>query len=131
MTIKITGIGETVHPAANLQFGRIVDEFVRWREVPEHERSPAPAWWWGPAFEVRGWQAPLPAEWRASLGLAEGTTYADGAGIVLKSLAGQTSLPWPGNFPRRPIDSTPGQGPVSATPVPRSSSASTADRVSP
>ena len=28
--------------AANLQFERIVDEFVRWREVPEDERSPAP-----------------------------------------------------------------------------------------
>ena len=54
-------IEETVHRAANLQFERIVDEFVRWREVPEDERSPAPAWWWGPAFEVVGLQSPLPA----------------------------------------------------------------------
>lgn len=91
-----------MHQAANLQFERIVDEFVRWREVPEHERSPAPAWWWGPAFEVLGLRAPLPAEWCARLGMAEGTTYAEGAGVFLESLAGQTSLPWPGNFPRRP-----------------------------
>lgn len=97
-----------MHRAANLQFERIVDEFVRWRAVPEPERSPAPAWWWGPAFEARDLQAPLPAECSARLGLADGTTYADGAEVFLKSLAGQTSLPWPGNFPRRPADFNPG-----------------------
>jgi len=91
-----------MHQAANVQLGRAVAEFVRWREVPEGERSPAPAWWWGPAFEVLGLQNPLPAEWCASLGLPVGATYADGAAVFLKSLAGQTSLPWPGNFPRRP-----------------------------
>ena len=47
--------------AANVQFERAVREFVRWREVPEPERSPAPAWWWGPAFEVLGMQQPMPA----------------------------------------------------------------------
>lgn len=120
-----------MHRAANLQFERIVDEFVLWREVPEHERSPAPAWWWGPAFEVAGWQAPLPAEWCGKLGLAEGTTYAEGAGVFLKSLAGQTLLPWPGNFPRKPADSNPDQAPVSATPVRSASPALTADRISP
>ena len=96
-----------MHRAATLQFARIVDEFVRWREVSEDERSPAPAWWWGPAFEVLGMQAPLPAECSAGLGLPDGATYADGATVFLKSLAGQTYLPWPGNFPCRPANSNP------------------------
>ena len=91
-----------MHRAANLQFERIVDEFVRWRAVPDDARSPAPAWWWGPAFEVVGLQSPLPAASCASLGLAEGATHADGARVFLKSLAGQTQLPWPDHFPRRP-----------------------------
>src|SRR6478672_1529339 len=56
----------TMHLAANVQFERAVDEFVRWRAVPEHERSAAPAWWWGPAFEVIGMQQPMPAGCRAS-----------------------------------------------------------------
>jgi len=94
--------GGTVHRAANLQFERAVAEFVRWREVPEDVRSPAPAWWWGPAFEVLGVQNPMPAEWCAGLGLPEGATYSDGAAVFLKSLAGQTSLSWPDHFPRRP-----------------------------
>ena len=97
-----------MHRAAKLQFERIVAEFVRWREVPEHDRSPAPGWWWGPALEVVGLREPVPAEWRASLGLSEGTTYADGAGVFLKSFAGQTFQPWPGDFPRRPADPNPG-----------------------
>ena len=97
----------TVHRAANLQFERIVDEFVRWREVPDDARSPAPSWWWGPAFEVVGQQNPMPAEWCAGLGLPGGATYSDGAGVFFTSLAGQTSLPWPDDFPRRPADPNP------------------------
>lgn len=96
-----------MHQAANVQLERAVGEFVRWREVPEDERSPAPAWWWGPAFEVLGLPNPLPAQWCTSLGLPEGATYADGAGVFLKSFAGQTSLPWPDHFPRQPGRSTP------------------------
>jgi hypothetical protein len=91
-----------VHPAANVQFGRAVDEYVRWRAVPENERSPAPSWWWGPAFELLDVRQAMPAEWCASLQLPEGASLADGAGIFLGSLAGQTSLPWPDNFPRIP-----------------------------
>jgi len=90
-----------MHWAANVQFERAVDEFVRWRAVPEDERSPAPAWWWGPAFEVLGVQQPMPADWRACLQLADGATYADGAELFLKCLADQTSLTWPGDFPRK------------------------------
>ena len=91
-----------MHRIPDLQFERIVAEFARWREVPEDQRSPAPAWWWGPAFEVIGLQNALPAASSTSLGLAEGATYAEGARVFLKSLAGQTWLPWPDHFPRRP-----------------------------
>jgi hypothetical protein len=88
-----------MHQASALQFARIVDEFVRWREVPEAERSPAPAWWWGPALEVLGVQIRLPAGHCTGLGLSDGATYADGAQVLLKSLAGQTLMPWPSGFP--------------------------------
>lgn len=98
--------GKAVDPAARLQFGRIVDEFVRWREVPADDRSPAPAWWWGPAFEMQNMQTPMPDQWCIKLGVAEGSTCADGARVFLESLSDQTSLPWPGDFPRRSKDST-------------------------
>ena len=88
-----------MHQAANVQFERIVREFARWRAVPEHDRSPAPAWWWGPAFEVRGMQQPMPADWCARLELPDRSTFADGARVLLDSLARQTNLPWPGGFP--------------------------------
>ena len=88
-----------MHPAANVQFERAVHEYVRWRAVPEHERSPAPAWWWGPAFEVRGVQRPMPTEWCSGLNLPDGASFSDGSEVFLTSLAGQTSLPWPDDFP--------------------------------
>ena len=46
------GSTERMHQAASLQFERMMDEFVLWHAVPEDERSPAPAWWWGPAMAV-------------------------------------------------------------------------------
>ena len=88
-----------MHQAASLQFERAVHEFVRWRAVPEEVRSPAPAWWWGTAFELRSLGQPMPNDWCASLELPDRATYAEGAEVFLKSLAGQTSLPWPGGFP--------------------------------
>lgn len=91
-----------MHQAAYLQFERSVHEFVRWRAVPEQERSPAPAWWWGPAFELRGVGLPMPPEWCSSLELPAGSSLAAGAEVLLGSLASQTSLPWPGGFPYRP-----------------------------
>ena len=90
-----------MHQAAKDQFERVVHEFVRWRAVAEEERSPAPGWWWGPAFEIRGVQQPMPAEWCLSLELPGGSTYAEGAQVFLDSVANQTSLPWPDGFPRR------------------------------
>ena len=90
-----------MHQAANLQFERAVREFARWRAVPEQDRSLAPAWWWGPAFEVMGMQQPMPADWCARLELPNGSCFADGAAVFLDSLALQTSLPWPDDFPGR------------------------------
>jgi hypothetical protein len=90
-----------VHQAANLQFERAVREFVQWRAVAEDERSPAPGWWWGPAFEVIAVQQPMPREWCKSLQLPAGAAYAAGAQVFLALLSGQTSLPWPDDFPRR------------------------------
>jgi hypothetical protein len=97
----------TMHLAANVQFERAVDELVRWRAVPEDERSPAPAWWWGPAFEVLGVKQPMPADCCAGLELPVSATYADGARIFLECLADQTALTWPGDFPRKPKHSDP------------------------
>jgi hypothetical protein len=96
-----------MHQAANVQFDRVVHEFARWRAVPERARSPAPAWWWGPAFEVLGVPRSMPPEWCASLELPQGSTFADGAEVFLKSLADQTSLPWPGDFPDHAKESNP------------------------
>lgn len=90
-----------MHPAARLRFERLIEEYVGWRAVPETERSPAPAWWWGPAIELRHGRQVLPVEWCVRLGLPDQSTYADGAEIFLRAFAGQTSLPWPHDFPRR------------------------------
>jgi hypothetical protein len=90
-----------MHQAARIQFERAVGEFARWRAVPEQERSPAPAWWWGPAFEIRNVQQPMPAEWCSSLKLPHGSSFAIGAEVFLQLLAGQTSLPWVSDFPHR------------------------------
>ena len=90
-----------MHQAANLTFERIVREFADWCAVAEDERSPAPAWWWGPAFESRHLRQLMPAAWCSSLELPEGSTVAAGAGVLLSSFAGQTSLPWASEFPRK------------------------------
>jgi hypothetical protein len=88
-----------VHQPANLSFERIVHEFARWRAVPDYERSSAPAWWWGPAFEALDSREQMPAEWCASLGLPDGVPVAAGADAILASLGDQTLLPWTGYFP--------------------------------
>jgi len=88
-----------MHQAANVQFERAVLEFVRWREVPEPSRSPAPAWWWGTAFELRDVEQPMPKAWSAGLELPEGATYADGARFLLDLFADQRALPSADGFP--------------------------------
>ena len=90
-----------MHPAAVLQLERMIGEYSTWRAVPEAERSPAPAWWWGPAMELRASSQLLPAEWCAELGLPDRATCASAADIFLSAFAGQTSVPWPYDFPRK------------------------------
>jgi hypothetical protein len=79
------GLEIAMHRATNVQFERAVAEYVRWRAVAEDDRSPAPAWWWGPAFEVRELEQPMPAEWCVALQLPDGSSFADGAGVFLKA----------------------------------------------
>jgi hypothetical protein len=84
-----------------LDFERAVREFARWRVVPEVERSPAPAWWWQPAFEMRDLHEAMEAPWCQRLELPLSSTYATGAAVLLGSLVDQTALPWPDEFPRK------------------------------
>ena len=51
-----------MHQASNVQFERALEEFVEWRAVAEQARSPAPAWWWGTAIELRDVAKPMPKE---------------------------------------------------------------------
>lgn len=90
-----------MHPAAVLQFERMIGEYNAWRATPDGERSPAPAWWWGPAMALRACSEPLPARWRIELRLSEQATYACAADVFLSAFAGQTAVPWPFDFPRK------------------------------
>jgi hypothetical protein len=90
-----------MHPAAKFQFERAVREFSQWRAVPADERSPAPAWWWQPAFEVAGQQEEMPSLSCYRLELPPSSTYAAGAAVLMATLVDQTSLPWPDEFPRK------------------------------
>jgi hypothetical protein len=91
-----------MHQAANVQFERAVHGIT-----PDGARSPKTRdrrlrhGGEGSAFEVLGAPQPMPAAWCASLELPDNATYAAGAAIFLNALAGQTSLPWPGEFPRK------------------------------
>jgi hypothetical protein len=88
-----------MHQAARFQFERAAREFAQWRSVPESERSPAPGWWWQPAFEVRDRDEEMAPLWCHRLELPIGSTYAAGATVLMTALADQTSLPWPDEFP--------------------------------
>jgi hypothetical protein len=90
-----------MHPAAKLQFERTAREFAQWRAVPVTDRSPAPAWWWQPAFEVVAQHEGMGALMCYRLQLPVGSTYAAGAAVLMATLADQTSLPWPDEFPRK------------------------------
>ena len=91
-----------MHPAARLQFERMIGEYARWRAVPEKERSPAPAWWWGPAMELRASSQQLSRR--------NGAPSSD-CPIGRRMLPRRTSssglsrdrrlLPWPYDFPRK------------------------------
>jgi hypothetical protein len=96
-----------MHRAAKLQFERAAREFAQWRAVPEDERSPAPAWWWQPAFEVAGKQEDLAPQECRHLELPLSSTYAAGATLPMATLADQMSLPWPDEFPRKANEGAP------------------------
>jgi hypothetical protein len=87
--------------AAKFQFERAAREFAQWRAVPESERSPAPGWWWQTAFEVRELHEEMAPPWCQRLELPFSSTYAAGAAVLLGTLAGQKSLTWPDEFPRK------------------------------
>ena len=101
-----------IRPAAKFEFERAVHEYGRWRAVEDEARSPAAAWWWSPAMAVCQEQNAMPVDWAHTLGLPSGATYADAAQLMLSTLAEQTALPWPEDFPRRymprPIDQSSG-----------------------
>jgi hypothetical protein len=90
-----------MHQAARLQFERVMDELVLWRAVPEDKRSPAPAWWWGPAMAVFDAHEPMPHAWCSEFGLDHGSSFAEGARALLALFAEQTSRTWPDDFPRK------------------------------
>ena len=90
-----------MHPAAKFQFERTAREYSKWRAVPEPERSPAPAWWWQPAFEVLNQHEEMPTVICHHLEVAVSSTYAVGAAVLMVTLADQTTLPWPDEFPRK------------------------------
>ena len=90
-----------MHPALAFQFARAADEYARWRAVATDDRSPAPAWWWGPALALResSGPQPAPAPWCALLALPVGATCRAAADLLLDALQPQTSPTWPDEFP--------------------------------
>ena len=91
-----------MHPAARLQFERMIGEYARWRAVPEKERSPAPAWWWGPAMELRNYAA-IPAGRmvrRARTARSTRPMLQARQSCSAPSRA-RRRLPWPYDFPRK------------------------------
>lgn len=91
----------TMPPALSFQFERAVREYAVWRAVPDHERSPAPAWWWATALALRNDPQVLPAEFALPLELAHTATCGDAAQLLLDAFEGQTARPWPNEFPRK------------------------------
>ena len=87
--------------AAKLQFERIATEYASWRGVPDEERSPAPSWWWGPAMDARDVTEVMSPELCAKLDLAAGSSWGAAAELLMTALAGQTSLGWPDEFPKK------------------------------
>jgi hypothetical protein len=90
-----------MHQATTLQFEKIASEFALWRKVAEDQRSPAPAWWWGPAMDTRDAAEPMSPHLCHSFELPPGSCYSRGADVLMHALAAQTSLPWPDEFPKK------------------------------
>ena len=69
--------------------------------APEDERPPAPAWWWGPAMEVRDVDLKFRPHGSVRLGLPDGATYADGAHVLFGRWPGRPTSPGPMIFRAR------------------------------
>lgn len=89
-----------MHSAAKFQFERIMQEYADWRAVDADQRSPAAAWWWGPALALRDDAGPMPPQFCRMTELPLGSTYASGAAVLMAAIAKQTRMPWPDDFPR-------------------------------
>jgi hypothetical protein len=90
-----------VRQADKLQFERTAHEFSDWRAVPKEQRSPAPAWWWQPAVTAAAQREAMSALLCYRFQLPVGSTYAEAAAVLLATLADQTSMSWPDEFPRK------------------------------
>jgi hypothetical protein len=90
-----------MHQADKLQFERTAREFAEWRAVPEAQRSPAPAWWWQAAVIAAAQPEAMTALLCYRFQLPVGSTYAEAAAVLLATLADQTSMSWPDEFPRK------------------------------
>src|SRR3954451_12980483 len=90
-----------MHQAARLQFERIASEYAKWRAVSEEARSPAPAWWWGPAMDALDETAVMSPDVCAGFELPATSSYGDAAGLLMTALAGQTSPGLPEEFPNK------------------------------
>jgi len=89
-----------MHQATRFQFERTVKEFAAWRAVNQVQRSPAAAWWWGPALAVLDEQEPMPQAFCDDLEMAADSSFAAAARKLIDAIAEQTVLPWPSQFPR-------------------------------
>jgi hypothetical protein len=91
-----------MHQAARLQFERIASEYASWRAVPEQERLPSPAWWWGPAMDALNNAEAMAPQLCAMFELPADASYGAAAGLLMTALAGQTSPGRPDDFPKMP-----------------------------
>jgi hypothetical protein len=90
-----------MNPAVTLQFERAVNAYAWWQAVPAEDRSDAPSWWWDTSLAAVDETATMPLEWCATLGLADESTYAEGAQVFRNMLVRQTYMPYSENFPRK------------------------------
>jgi hypothetical protein len=56
---------------------------------------------WSNAFEVATHQEEMPPIWCHRLEIPLASTYAAGAAVLMATLADQTTLTWPDEFPRK------------------------------
>src|SRR4051812_24615037 len=95
--------------STRIQFERIAAEYATWRAVPEQERSPAPAWWWGPAVYALDCSQSMPPEFCARFELPPGSSYGAGSEQLRTALAAQTSVTSPDEFPKKLRQADPAQ----------------------